>query len=314
VASVRDRQRAAARARLERELAARQEAARRKRQLRLRIAGGAGGVVVLVLLVWVIVAVSGGGKSPAAAPSASAAACTFTPLINPTVSPQPKLPPQIRAVGAPDPEDAVRSGFRVMTINTNLGVIKIAMDLAKAPCIAASMTNLADKNFFANTSCPRLTPTSTTLLCGDPSKTGGGGPDYSVADENLPLDKLPVYHEGDVAMFNTGQANINGSQFYFVYKNIEDPTALAPKYSLWGHVIQGLDIILKVAKGGSDEAFANQGGGGHPRVKLTFISVSVGPVVATEPTASPLPVTATSAPPTTAAPPTSAPASPAASG
>jgi peptidyl-prolyl cis-trans isomerase B (cyclophilin B) len=290
VASVRDRQRAAARAKLEREMAARLEAARRRRALQLRIAGAAGGVLVVILLVWVIVAVSGGGK-PSAGPtaSASAAACDFTPMIDPTASPKPTLAPQIHNVGMPDESDVVRSGYRIMTINTNRGVIKISMDLAKAPCTAASMTYLADKKLFAGSSCHRLAPSLFVLQCGDPSGTGLGGPAYRVKDENLPTGKLPVYHAGDVAMANTGQPNTNGSQFFFVYRTIEDAGTLGATYTLWGHVIQGMDIIDKVAAGGDDGTFASGAGGGHPKLKLIFNSVSVGPVLTTEPTASPTP-------------------------
>ena len=71
------------------------------------------------------------------------------------------------------------------------------------------------------------------------------------ADENLPTGKLPTYHAGDVAMANTGSADTNGSQFFFVYDNSQ----LQANYTLWGHVIEGLDIVKKVAAGGDDGAF-----------------------------------------------------------
>ena len=115
-----------------------------------------------------------------------------------------------------------------MTVTTNQGTIRIQVDTAKAPCTAASLTYLASLNFFDNSMCHRLsiadsTSTDTTsnmyiLQCGDPSGTGTGGPDYYVADENLPTDKSPAYPEGTVAMANSGP-NTNGSQFFLVYED-----------------------------------------------------------------------------------------------
>ena len=43
-----------------------------------------------------------------------------------------------------------------MTIDTNLGAIKVEIGPAKAPCTAASFTYLAGKKFFDSTKCHRL--------------------------------------------------------------------------------------------------------------------------------------------------------------
>ena len=98
-----------------------------------------------------------------------------------------------------------RSGYQVFTFETNLGVIKVESDLSKTPCTAASIAYLASKGFYDNTSCHRLVPAIFALQCGDPAGTGAGGATYRFADENLPKDKLPAYHAGDVAMANQGQ-------------------------------------------------------------------------------------------------------------
>ncbi len=58
-----------------------------------------------------------------------------------------------------------------------------------------------------------------------------GRPGYQFDDENVPADKLPAYHAGDVAMANAGP-DTNGSQFFFVYQD----SSLPGNYSLWGHV------------------------------------------------------------------------------
>jgi len=79
--------------------------------------------------------------------------------------------------------------------------------------------------------------------------------------------------EGDVAMANAGQ-DTNGSQFFFVYKD----SPLQAQYSLFGKVIKGLDIVKKVGEGGDDNAYAQQSGGGHPKVEITLQTVTVSAV------------------------------------
>jgi peptidyl-prolyl cis-trans isomerase B (cyclophilin B) len=307
VSSVRDnRQRAAARARLEREMAARQEAARRKRLLQARIGGGIAGVIVLGAVIWIVVATAGGGSSqPAAGPSGPAGCVWFSdlPTPDPTASPgaSPSLPAGIKDVGMP-PTEVPHSGFQVLTFDTNQGVIEVEMDLSKTPCTGASMAFLANKGFYNNSSCHRLVDQIFALQCGDPSGTGTGGATYRFANENLPTGKLPTYHAGDVAMANTGQPDSNGTQFFFVYENSQLPA----DYSLWGHVIKGFDVVQKVAAGGDDGAFSQDSGGaggGHPKIPLSFKSVTAGPVTTTsqvQPTTPPPATTPASAP--TAAP------------
>jgi peptidyl-prolyl cis-trans isomerase B (cyclophilin B) len=147
------------------------------------------------------------------------------------------------------------------------------------------MTHLAQTGFFTKpnpgvpSSCHRLVTSIFVLQCGDPTYTGSGGPGYQFNDENLHSDQLPAYHEGDVAMANSG-ANTNGSQFFFVYQT----SSLPGNYSLWGHVVQGLEIVKQIAAGGDDDAFDQQqsgSGDGHPLTPLVFKSVEVGPVYQT---------------------------------
>jgi len=276
VSSVRDsKQRAAARAKLEREMAARRDAARRKRLMQARIGAGVAGVVVLATVVWIIVAATG-DSNPTANPSAAATSSTWHsdfPSPSPgEASPSP-LPDGIKDVGLP-PTNPPRSGFQVLTFDTNLGQVQVEMDLSKTPCTAASMAYLASKGYYDNSSCHRLVADIFALQCGDPSGTGSGGTTYRFDDENLPLNKLPAYHDGDVAMANTGQPGSNGTQFFFVYGNSQ----LQGNYSLWGRVIAGNDIVKKVAAAGDDQAYAQEAGGGHPLQEFKFNKVTAGPI------------------------------------
>lgn len=262
-------------------MAARVEAARHRKQLQTRIGIGVAVVLVAGLAAWIIVATAGGDSQPTATPSA--AGCTWIDSPNdarPTTGPSTSASPApTKAAAARPPADPPRSGFQVVTFNTNLGAVKVEMDLSKTPCTSASLASLASQKYYDGTSCHRLVAGIFALQCGDPTGTGGGGPGYSFNDENLPKDKLPAYHEGDVAMANTGQPGSNGGQFFFLWQN----STLQGDYSLFGHVIEGLDIVKKVAAGGDDGAFEGEGqaGGGHPKTKFEFKTVTVGPVTQT---------------------------------
>ncbi len=254
-------------------MAARREAAHRRRVLQARIGGALAAVVVLGAVVWIIVAASGGGQTTqTAAPAKPCAYVTDYPSVDPSGSPTP-LPSGVKDVGTPDTEPP-SSGFQVITFETNLGKVEVEMDLSKTRCTANSVAFLASKGFYDGSSCHRLVADIYALQCGDPSGTGSGGANYSFDDENLPANKLPAYHEGDVAMANTGQPGSNGSQFFFVY----GASQLQGNYSLWGHVIAGLDIIKQVAAGGDNGEYAAQAGGGRPNTPLTFTKVTAGPI------------------------------------
>jgi peptidyl-prolyl cis-trans isomerase B (cyclophilin B) len=267
-------------------MAARREAAHHRRAMQARIGGALAAVVVLGAVVWIIVAASGGGQpTPTAAqPTGPCSYVTEYPSVDPSGSPTP-LPSGVKDVGTP-PAEPASSGFQVVTFETNLGKIEIEMDLSKTRCTANSVAFLAGKGFYDGSSCHRLVADIYALQCGDPSGTGSGGANYRFDDENLQVNKLPAYHEGDVAMANTGQPGSNGSQFFFVYGTSQ----LQGNYSLWGHVISGMDIIKKVAAGGDNGEYAAQAGGGRPNTPLTFTKVTAGPITQTPaptPSASP---------------------------
>jgi peptidyl-prolyl cis-trans isomerase B (cyclophilin B) len=278
-------------------MAERASTAKRRRRRFAIIGSAVAAAVALVLVIWGVVAASGGKKStPSAHASASASAsaatgCAWKPNPDPSASPASPAPSpntNLKNVGTPPTSGEPRSGNRDMTIDTNLGKIVIQLDLAHAPCTSASFTYLASKHFFDNSSCHRLVNNSGTdsqsgqaadfhvLQCGDPSGTGQGGPSYQFEDENLPTDQRPAYPAGVVAMANTGAPGSNGSQFFIVFGD----TILPASYTIFGHVTAGLDVAKQVGAAGDDGAFSGSGGagGGHPKKKITFTAVTVGPV------------------------------------
>ena len=148
---------------------------------------------------------------------------------------------------------------RTFTFVTNCGNIVVTTVGAKAPITLTQLSTLARGGYFNNSLCHRLTTQGLYVLqCGDPTATGGGGPNFTYRDENLPAESLNNYPAGTVAMANSGPGT-NGSQFFLVFAD----TTLGANYTIWGTVTQGLEIVKAIAKagvkgGGADGAPSQQ--------------------------------------------------------
>jgi peptidyl-prolyl cis-trans isomerase B (cyclophilin B) len=199
--------------------------------------------------------------------SAKSRAATTPTTVGGTISCaySPTGQPAARSVGKP-PTRASQLGTSIATFTTNQGAIVIKLDAAKAPCTVNSFVYLAKQKYFDATACHRLTTAGIFVLqCGDPTGTGGGGPGYEFADENL---DGAVYPAGTVAMANAGPGT-NGSQFFLVYAD----TTLAPKYTPFGTITSGLAFVQKIAASGSDNS--NGQGDGKPSLPVEISNVTV---------------------------------------
>ncbi|MEH1013419.1 peptidylprolyl isomerase [Micromonospora sp. CPCC 206060] len=270
--STKERQRAAARARLEKEMAERAARARKRRQTQAAVAAGAALLLVIAGTVWLVSSLGDDDKSTdTAASNGGSVLCAWNEV------PAEARTKQVKDVGLPAVQ-AKNSGTQVMTIDTSLGPITAKVNLTQTPCTAASFTHLASKKFFDNTKCHRLTTGQLKVLqCGDPSATGKGyrdtdgtgGPTYRFAEENLPTDKRPAYPEGVIAMAKTQEPASTGSQFFIVYGDAQ----LDPSYTVLGTITSGMDLVKKVGAAGSDNA--NQEGDGHPKTEVLIKSLTM---------------------------------------
>ena len=150
-------------------------------------------------------------------------------------------------VKIPTPTAVLTKFPKTFTLVTNCGDIVISAVGSKAPFTMTSIAALAKGGFYDDSLCHRLTTEGLFVLqCGDPTATGGGGPEFTYPDENLPENIENNYPEGTVAMANSGP-NTNGGQFFLVYAN----TTLAPSYTIWGTITSGLDIVKAIGKAGA---------------------------------------------------------------
>ena len=176
MASSRDRQRKLARAKLERQLARRAAAERRRRQIQAGVGAASRCVLIVAGAAWA----AGRASTREPEPTAAEDVCLWTPQ-----DADGQHQPQGRRHAA-DHRTCPPPGTATMTITTNQGgPITAELDLASAPCAAASIAYLAGKKFYDNTKCHEITAEG-ALHCGDPSGTGLGGPTYTFDNENVP--------------------------------------------------------------------------------------------------------------------------------
>ena len=125
------------------------------------------------------------------------------------------------------------------TIKTNFGDIKVQLDAKNAPVTVNNFVFLAREGFYNGVIFHRIIK-GFMIQGGDPTGTGRGGPGYQFADEPV----KGSYEVGSIAMANSGP-NTNGSQFFIC----QGPqcTSLPKSYNLFGKVVEGLDVVNKIA-------------------------------------------------------------------
>lgn len=277
-----DRQRKLARARYERRMRRRTERTRRVRQW---TAISAAGAAVIALAIAGYFVFGPGGSTPAATPSASATASATPSSPAPAATVQPAVavshctyvsaPPAARKVGTPSAKPDTAAKYQA-TIRTNRGDIVMTLAAGHATCTVNSFAYLADKSYFNNTKCHRLTTSGIFVLqCGDPTGLGTGGPGYRFANEvsGDSTTSSAIFPAGTVAMAHSSQPDSNGSQFFLVYQN----TTLPPDYTPFGTITSGLAILRSVATAGvAASAGASSGGGnGPPKESVVIKSVII---------------------------------------
>ncbi|MGV9410376.1 peptidylprolyl isomerase [Nocardia sp. NPDC003693] len=287
-----EQRRAAAKRKLERQLANRASRARKQKQM--TIAASALGVVVVIaagvgLYLWNRGDDNTSTTATSETPDASLSSAAPLPVAKAkpatvTCDYRNAQSPASKPVERPGTADISTTTNAKATLETNQGAIGVTLNAAESPCTVNSFVSLAKQNFFSDTQCHRMTTGEglQVLQCGDPSATGMGGPGYQY-DNEYPSDQydaadpaaqMPVgYKRGVLAMANAGPdqttgGGTNGSQFFLVYGDSQLP----PQYTIFGTIDEGgLATLDKIAKAG----VAGGAPDGKPAEDVTIQSVRI---------------------------------------
>ena len=123
------------------------------------------------------------------------------------------------------------------------GPVKIKLRPDLAPNHVERVKTLAGKGFYDGVVFHRVIP-GFMAQSGDPTGTGSGGSDLP----NLKAEFSDEKHgRGTVSAARTANPDSANSQFYICF---DEAPWLDRQYSVWGQVVEGMENVDKIKKGG----------------------------------------------------------------
>ncbi|MCE7864222.1 MAG: peptidylprolyl isomerase [Bacteroidetes bacterium CHB5] len=134
--------------------------------------------------------------------------------------------------------------MKTAEIQTAHGNMKVEFFEQDAPNTVKNFTDLAKKGFYDGLNFHRVIP-NFVVQGGCPNKFGNGGPGYTIKCE---LTGNNQYHDrGVLSMAHAGR-DTGGSQF-FICHNRERTKHLDRNHTVFGKVVEGLDVLDKIKQG-----------------------------------------------------------------
>jgi cyclophilin family peptidyl-prolyl cis-trans isomerase len=169
----------------------------------------------------------------------------------------PTTPPPSVATLPPRPMDEFEAKREVVVLETSLGHIVIELDDIAAPRTCGNFRKLVSNGFYNHTVFHRVIP-SFMIQGGDPNSKSEDRRSYGLGDPGytLPAEIKLKHTAGAVAMARLPDAanperESNGSQFYIC---VEACPSLDDQYTVFGHVIRGMDTVAKISKQPRDKS------------------------------------------------------------
>jgi cyclophilin family peptidyl-prolyl cis-trans isomerase len=183
---------------------------------------------------------------------------------------------------APKAAAQASSGPQVVVLETSMGNVVIKLNDKDAPKTTANFKKLVREKFYDGTYFHRVIPGfmiqggDPNTKDADPDNDGQGGPGYTVAAE------IKLQHvRGAVATARIGdQANpsraSSGSQFFIDVR--DQPSLDAGGYTVFGHVISGMDAVDKIVALGADPSTPKGPAGPNPGNKALIVHATLEPL------------------------------------
>ncbi len=138
----------------------------------------------------------------------------------------------------------------VIVVETEKGTFEFETYPNEAPKTVAHILDLVNKRFYNGQRVHRVVP-GFVIQMGDPATrdmtkqaawgSGGSGKPIGVAE----ISKTRTHVRGAVAMAHAGDAAKADSQFYVTLAAVP---RLDPDYTVFGKIISGMDVVLKIAQ------------------------------------------------------------------
>jgi peptidyl-prolyl cis-trans isomerase B (cyclophilin B) len=184
-----------------------------------------------LLAVLLLASCGGGDDTSSSTTSTSASGC------EPAEQPAPK------DTSFSKPEQVLQPGQEATaTVVTTCGDFVIELDTKGYPKTANSFAFLAEQGFYDETWFQRIV-TGAFIQGGDPAGDNTGDPGYKVTE--TPVQDT-AYVKGVVAMGKNSvdPPGTSGSQFFVV---AQADAGLPPDYAVVGQVIDGMDVVQRIA-------------------------------------------------------------------
>ncbi|MFP4016006.1 MAG: peptidylprolyl isomerase [Halanaerobiales bacterium] len=123
--------------------------------------------------------------------------------------------------------------------------IKVELYPEIAPNTVRNFISLVEQDFYDGVIFHRVIP-GFMIQGGDPEGTGMGGPGYSIPGEFSinGFDNDLKHTRGVISMARSQHPDSAGSQFFIMHK---DAPHLDGQYAAFGKVIEGMDVVDKIA-------------------------------------------------------------------
>ncbi len=163
----------------------------------------------------------------------------------PAPEPEPAAPPE------PAPASAALEELTANTIPATITMAdggKIVLELYPdlAPQSVRNFVSLARAGFYDGLKFHRIM-SGFMIQGGDPTGTGGGGPNYSIKGEFAQngIENTLSHARGVLSMARSSDFDSAGSQFFIVHGDSE---MLDGAYAAFGKVVEGMDVVDKIAE------------------------------------------------------------------
>lgn len=131
----------------------------------------------------------------------------------------------------------------ILVMELKSGAVKIALRPDLAPNHVARVKELAEAGFYDGIVFHRVIP-GFMAQTGDPTGTGSGGSD--LPDLKAEFSREP-HRRGTLSMARTSDPDSANSQFFICF---DDAPWLDRQYTVWGQVIEGMEHVDAIKKGG----------------------------------------------------------------